>query len=54
MQVFTSNKDTNILFDFRTTSIIQTDYLTVSPNENLERLVTHFSHSIKLFAVVDS
>ena len=52
---FTSNKDTNILSTLETTSIIQTDYLTVSPNENLERLVDLISHSNQvIFAVVDS
>ncbi|MGZ9677557.1 CBS domain-containing protein, partial [Flavobacterium sp. GNP001] len=52
---FTSNKDTNILSTLETTSIIQTDYLTVSPTENLERLVDLISHSNQvIFAVVDS
>ena len=52
---FTSNKDTNILSTLETTSIIQTDYLTVSHNENLERLVDLISHSNQvIFAVVDS
>lgn len=52
---FTSNKDTNILSTLETTSIIQTDYLTVSPNENLERLVDLISHSNQvIFAVVDT
>jgi CIC family chloride channel protein len=52
---FTSNKDTNILSTLETTSIIQTDYLTVSPNENLERLVDLISHSNQvIFAVVNS
>ncbi|MDI6033489.1 chloride channel protein [Flavobacterium sp. LB2P84] len=51
---FTSNKDTNILSTLETTSIIQTDYLTVSPDENLERLVDLISHSNQvIFAVVD-
>ena len=52
---FTSNKDTNILSTLETTSIIQTDYLTVSSNENLERLVDLISHSNQvIFAVVDT
>lgn len=52
---FTSNKDTNILSTLETTSIIQTDYLTVGPSENLERLVDLISHSNQvIFAVVDS
>jgi chloride channel protein, CIC family len=51
---FTSNKDTNILSTLDTNSIIQTDYLTVSPDENLERLVDLISHSNQvIFAVVD-
>jgi CIC family chloride channel protein len=33
---FTSNKDTNVLATLDTSSIIQTDYLTVTPGENLE------------------
>ena len=51
---FTSNKDTNILSTLETNSIIQTDYLTVSPDENLEKLVDLISHSNQvIFAVVD-
>jgi CIC family chloride channel protein len=51
---FTSNKDTNILTTLDTNSIIQTDYLTVSPDENLERLVDLISHSNQvIFAVVN-
>ena len=51
---FTSNKDTNILSTLDTNSIIQTDYLTVTPDENLERLVDLISHSNQvIFAVVD-
>jgi CIC family chloride channel protein len=51
---FTSNKDTNILSTLDTNSIIQTDYLTVSPDENLEKLVEMISHSNQvIFAVVD-
>lgn len=51
---FTSNKDTNILSTLDTNSIIQTDYLTVSPDENLEKLVDLISHSNQvIFAVVD-
>lgn len=51
---FTSNKDTNILSTLDTNSIIQTDYLTVTPNENLEKLVDLISHSNQvIFAVVD-
>jgi CIC family chloride channel protein len=51
---FTSNKDNNILSTLDTNSIIQTDYLTVSPTENLEKLVDLISHSNQvIFAVVD-
>ncbi|EIA07178.1 chloride channel protein [Flavobacterium frigoris] len=51
---FTSNKDTNVLATLDTTSIIQTDYLTLSPDENLEKLVDLISHSNQvIFAVVD-
>lgn len=51
---FTSNKDTNILSTLDTNSIIQTDYLTVSPYDNLEKLVDLISHSTQvIFAVVD-
>lgn len=54
-QAFTSNKDTNILSTLDTNSIIQTDYLTVSPDENLEKLVDLISHSNQvIFAVVDA
>lgn len=53
--VFTSNKDTNILWTLDTTKIIQTDFLTLSANENLERLVDLISHSNQvIFAVTTS
>ncbi|OYU80657.1 MAG: chloride channel protein [Flavobacterium sp. BFFFF1] len=52
--VFTSNKDTNILNTLETTQIIQTDYLTVTEGENLEKLVDLISHSNQvIFAVVN-
>jgi len=52
--VFTSNKDTNILNVLETEKIIQTDYLTVPPDENLEKLVDLISHSNQvIFAVVN-
>lgn len=52
--VFTSNKDANILSTLDTNKIIQTDYLTVTPDENLEKLVDMISHSNQvIFAVVD-
>ena len=51
---FTSNKDTNILSTLDTNSIIQTDYLTLSPDENLAKLVDLISHSNQVvFAVVN-
>jgi len=51
---FTSNKDANILSTLETEKIIQTDYLTVSPEENLEKLVDLISHSNQvIFAVVN-
>lgn len=52
--VFTSNKDSNILSTLEIDSIIQTDYLTVSPEENLTKLVDLISHSNQVvFAVVN-
>ncbi len=52
---FTSNKDTNILSTLETEKIIQNDYLTLSPEENLEKLVDLISHSNQvIFGVVDS
>jgi len=51
---FTTNKDTNILSTLDTNSVIQTDFLTISPDENLEKLVDLISHSNQvIFAVVD-
>jgi CIC family chloride channel protein len=51
---FTSNKDANVLSTLDTNSIIQTDYLTVSPNENLYKLVDLISNSTQVvFAVVN-
>lgn len=51
---FTSNKDSNVLSTLDTNSIIQTDYLTVSPNENLDKLVDLISNSNQVaFAVVN-
>jgi CIC family chloride channel protein len=50
---FTSNKDANVLSTLETDSVIQTDYLTVTANENLEKLVDLISHSNQvIFAVV--
>ena len=51
---FTSNKDTNILSTLETNSIIRTDYLTLSPDENLSKLVDLISHSNQVvFGVID-
>ncbi len=52
--VFTSNKDKNILNVLETEKIIQTDYLTITADENLEKLVDLISHSNQvIFAVVN-
>lgn len=52
---FTSNKDSNILSTLDIDTIIQTDYLTVHPDENLSKLVDLISHSNQVvFAVVDN
>ena len=54
-QVFTSNKDSNILSTIDTNSIVETDYFTISPDENLEKLVDLISHSNQvIFAVVNA
>jgi CIC family chloride channel protein len=51
--VFTSNKDANVLSTLDTNAIIQRDYLTISPEENLEKLVDLISHSNQvIFPVV--
>lgn len=51
---FTNNKDTNVLATLNTNSIIHTDYLTLAPDDNLEKLVDLISHSTQtVFAVVD-
>lgn len=52
--VFTSNKDSNVLTTLDVNQIIQTDFLTVTPEENLEKLVDLISHSNQvIFAVVN-
>jgi CIC family chloride channel protein len=52
--VFTNNKDANILTVLDINQIIQTDYLTISPDENLQKLVDLISHSNQvIFAVVN-
>jgi CIC family chloride channel protein len=51
---FTSNKDSNILSTLDIDTIIQCDYLTVHPDENLGKLVDLISHSNQVvFAVVN-
>ncbi|WP_298223524.1 chloride channel protein [Flavobacterium sp.] len=53
-QAFTNNKDTNILSTLETEQIIQTDYLTITLDANLEKLVDLISHSNQvIFAVID-
>jgi CIC family chloride channel protein len=50
---FTSNKDSNILSNLDVKSVIQTDYITIAPNDNLEKLVDLISHSNQVvFAVI--
>jgi CIC family chloride channel protein len=52
---FTSNKDSNILSTLDIDTIIQCDYLTVHPDENLSKLVDLISHSNQVvFAVVSN
>jgi len=52
---FTSNKDSNVLSTLDTTSIIQTDYLTLKPEDTLEKLVDFISHSNQvIFPVVSN
>ncbi len=51
---FTSNKDANVLSTLETNTIIQTDYLTVLPNDKLDKLVDLISNSNQVvFAVVN-
>ncbi len=52
---FTSNKDANILSTLDTAKIIQTDYLTISHDENLEKLVDLISNTNQvIFGVVNT
>lgn len=52
--VFTNNKDSNVLATLETSSVIISDYLTVNPDENLQKLVDLISNSNQvIFAVVD-
>ncbi|MES2543483.1 MAG: chloride channel protein [Bacteroidota bacterium] len=53
--VFTSNKDKNVLTNLDINQVIQTDYLTLSLDDNLEKLVDLISHSNQvIFAVINS
>ena len=53
-KAFTNNKDTNILSTLETEQIIQTDYITITLDQNLEKLVDLISHSNQvIFAVID-
>jgi chloride channel protein, CIC family len=53
-QVFTNNKDANVLSTLETSSLIITDYLTLSPDESLTQLVEYISNSNQvIFAVID-
>ncbi|WP_309641647.1 chloride channel protein [Flavobacterium sp.] len=52
---FTNNKDTNILSTLETEKIIQTDYLTITLDQSLVKLVDLISHSNQvIFAVIDN
>ncbi len=52
--VFTNNKDANVLVTLEVSQIIHKDYLTITPDENLEKLVDLISHSNQvIFAVTD-
>ena len=52
---FTSNKDTNNLSSMDINTIIQSDFLTISASENLEKLVDLISHSNQvIFAVINT
>ncbi|WP_306350832.1 chloride channel protein [Flavobacterium sp. '19STA2R22 D10 B1'] len=53
--VFTSNKDKNILTTIEASTIIQTDYESIQPEDNLEKLVALISHSKQVvFPVVNN
>lgn len=53
--VFTSNKDSNVLASLETKTLIIADYETLNPDENLEKLVNLISHSNQtIFAVIDN
>lgn len=53
-QAFTSNKDTNILSTLDTESNIQKDFATITPDENLEKLVELLSHTNQvIFPIVN-
>lgn len=51
---FTSDKDANVLFSLDLETIIETDYATLNPKDNLSKLVHLISHSNQvIFAVVN-
>lgn len=53
--VFTNNKDKNVLTNLDINQIIQTDYLTLKIDDNLEKLVDLISHSNQvIFAVINN
>ncbi|ALM50850.1 transporter [Flavobacterium psychrophilum] len=52
--VFTSNKDTNILWTLNIDNIIHTDYVTLQPGDSIEKLRKMIKYSDQvIFAVVD-
>ncbi len=52
--VFTNNKDSNVLATLEISSVIISDYMTLNQEENLQRLVDLISNSNQvIFAVVD-
>ncbi|PZX94931.1 chloride channel protein [Flavobacterium aquariorum] len=52
--VFTSNKDTNILCTLDIEDLVRTDYLTIEANQNLEQLIDLLAHSDQvIFGVVN-
>ena len=50
--VFTNNKDSNVLATLETKLVITIDYMTLSENENLEKLVELISNSNQVFFAV--
>lgn len=53
--VFTSNKDSNVLNTLDVSQLVRTDYITVAPQDKLEKLVDLISHTNQvIFAVTDA